>query len=417
MKISDLNSLITNKTDSIEWFDNYINGKLMFPYDTLKNGIYYVRKINSLNCTSNLQESKVKISIIDNINSVLIDSIKNPIVAGDTLTLKLKGVQNCIWSSSDSTIAKIDKNTGKLTALSSGKVQITFEVIGLCNKFIDKIILEVNPTMMFGDIDSNQKIQVSDAELALKYSVGLNPLPIAPLPLSNYRMEIANVDTVGSITAFDASLILQKSLSIISDFPANYKKRGANSPKAKINISIDGNKLVFRCKGQLFGLNLVFNENQSNYAAPIILDKNIKIESNITENSYKIALASAYSIMEDSVFMIIPFNSIKEIKTLISLNISSDTLFSISSVASLNTLDNEDVLLFPNPSSDKITISNILGKSISIIGLNGIEIYNKSNALNEIEIPLKKDENKGIFLVYIKNFDGSIHKIMKLILQ
>ena len=161
----------------------------------------------------------------------------------------------------------------------------------------------------------------------------------------------------------------------------------------------------------------MFNENQSNYAAPIILDKNIKIESNITENSYKIALASAYSIMEDSVFMIIPFNSIKEIKTLISLNISSDTLFSISSVASLNTLDNEDVLLFPNPSSDKITISNILGKSISIIGLNGIEIYNKSNALNEIEIPLKKDENKGIFLVYIKNFDGSIHKIMKLILQ
>ena len=44
-----------------------------------------------------------------------------------------------------------------------------------------------------------------------------------------------------------------------------------------------------------------------------------------------------------------------------------------------------------------------------------------SGMLDELYISenkfVKKDENKGIFLVYIKNFDGSIHKIMKLILQ
>ena len=116
------------------------------------------------------------------------------------------------------------------------------------------------PTL-FGDIDTNTVVQAYDAALALQYSVGLNPLPtMDPLPWSSWRLAVANVDTVGNVTANDASLILQHSAKLISTFPADAKKRGGDAPVANVTVTQEGNQLVFRATGALYAFNVYMKE-------------------------------------------------------------------------------------------------------------------------------------------------------------
>jgi hypothetical protein len=68
----------------------------------------------------------------------------------------------------------------------------------------------ITSTIKYGDIDVNGFVQAYDAALAIQYSVGLDPLPIAdPLPWETWRIKVADVDGVVGVTANDASLILK----------------------------------------------------------------------------------------------------------------------------------------------------------------------------------------------------------------
>jgi len=79
--------------------------------------------------------------------------------------------------------------------------------------------IHVNPFVL-GDLDDSGDITAYDAAVVLNRSVGNNILENQrPLPWENWRESGADVDKDGLILAMDATLILQKVVEIIDEFP------------------------------------------------------------------------------------------------------------------------------------------------------------------------------------------------------
>ena len=74
----------------------------------------------------------------------------------------------------------------------------------------------------------------------------------------------------------------------------------------------------------------------------------------------------------------------------------------------------EDVLLYPNPMGETLTISGVDRKfDLSILDARGREIMNLSNQSDDAFISTGNFQS-GIYFVWIKTFDGnSMHKIIK----
>ena len=68
------------------------------------------------------------------------------------------------------------------------------------------------PQILYGDADGNGTVAVTDAILALRFSMGL---------ISEEQLDTvaADVDGSGSVTVTDAVLILRRSMGLIDTFP------------------------------------------------------------------------------------------------------------------------------------------------------------------------------------------------------
>ena len=81
--------------------------------------------------------------------------------------------------------------------------------------------LQSNPVdtgLHYGDVDTNGSVEAYDASLVLQYFCLLPPDNI-PLPWDDWRIELADVDNNGWLEAYDASLILRYSVDMIDHFP------------------------------------------------------------------------------------------------------------------------------------------------------------------------------------------------------
>ncbi|MCF7913333.1 MAG: hypothetical protein K9M99_12450 [Candidatus Cloacimonetes bacterium] len=69
-----------------------------------------------------------------------------------------------------------------------------------------------------GDVDDNGSIDAFDASVLMRYIVGWDPAPYAPLPWEAWRLVIADATLDGELDSYDCSLILQYVVGIINEF-------------------------------------------------------------------------------------------------------------------------------------------------------------------------------------------------------
>lgn len=111
--------------------------------------------------------------------------------------------------------------------------------------------------IIYGDVDDNLAIQAYDAALALQYSVMMDPLPVIdPRPWVDWRKQRADVSGDGNIFAYDASLILQRVVGLITSFPVEQTR--PEPPLATVEIAFYNNQLILSSPdfSTLYGLNL-----------------------------------------------------------------------------------------------------------------------------------------------------------------
>ncbi len=275
----------------------------------------------------------------------------------------------------------------------------------------------VLPTV-FGDIDTNKFVQAYDGALALQYSVGLNPLPtMDALPWSNWRIAVANVDTVGNITANDASLILQKSIDKITSFPADAKKRG-DAPLANITVKQEANQLVFRATGTLYAFNVFMKDNFNAFGQPEVKDKNAMIATNISSTTYNVGLASTTPFTENEPFLILPILTNENVQG--TMNIVANTQEkALAYGAALSTLElnKEMLIVYPNPTKDIVTIKNAQGNTLRILNVEGKEVYNQKMTGNTLDVSLKTLGAKGMYILHIQDANNVSIQSKQIILE
>jgi len=113
--------------------------------------------------------------------------------------------------------------------------------------------------IIYGDVDDNLAIQAYDAALTLQYSVMMDPLPlIDPRPWLDWRKLRADVSGDGNIYAYDASLILQRVVGLISVFPVEQTR--PEPPTASVELAYYNNQLIVSSPdfSSLYALNLSF---------------------------------------------------------------------------------------------------------------------------------------------------------------
>ena len=275
----------------------------------------------------------------------------------------------------------------------------------------------VLPTL-FGDIDTNKFVRAFDAALALQYSVGLNPLPtMDPLPWSNWRIAVANVDTVGNITANDASLILQHSAKVITSFPADAKKRG-DAPVANVTVTQEGNQLVFRATGTLYAFNVFMKDNFNAFGQPEVKDKNAMVATNITSTTYNVGLASTTPFAENEPFLVIPMVTNENVQGTMNIVANAqEKSLAYGAAASIATIQNDAMVVYPNPTKDVVTIQNAQGKTLRIVDFQGRLVNTQIVTSNAHDVSLKAIATKGEYIFQLIGENNETIARQKIVLQ
>jgi len=263
-----------------------------------------------------------------------------------------------------------------------------------------------------GDIDDNGFVQAYDAAIALQYSVGLDPLlTIDQLPWEAWRIATANVDNIGSITSNDASLILQYSAQLISSFPADLSTKSATVPNADIEISVENGFIIFKPIGELYGLNVFIDAYKEQLGIPQFVDQTTMSVTNISETSYALGLASAYSLTKDKVFMKIPIKSVADTELTFNMVVNTEEKeYTLNLKTHAPRINSDQVSVYPNPASIKLFIDGISKPStITIADMNGRILICKETEKtnNSIEI---NSLLRGQYIVEIKNDSGVVAK-------
>jgi hypothetical protein len=79
-------------------------------------------------------------------------------------------------------------------------------------------------SILYGDVTGNKKIDGLDGDLILRYVVGSLFLPDPTLP--NFTKTVADVSANGAITSYDAALVYQYSVGLITTFPVQKNQEG-----------------------------------------------------------------------------------------------------------------------------------------------------------------------------------------------
>ncbi len=224
--------------------------------------------------------------------------------------------------------------------------------------------------LRYGDIDDNTYIRAYDAAMTLQYSVGLDPLPtVDPLPWELWRVATADIDGSGTITANDASLILQRSVMLITQFPIeNAKKSIVANGAADITITVANGKLFFTAKGSLFGLNISADNTNMVLGIPEVLDDHMMIAYNFSDSKGSIGVATAYAPLENTPFLTIPITNpiAKSITFDLIVNTEQETV-TVDLTTGFAEFSSRNISIYPNLVKDNLKISGISTPSIATI--------------------------------------------------
>ncbi len=226
----------------------------------------------------------------------------------------------------------------------------------LDSTLVRRIWFYEEPSILYGDIDGNQLIQAFDASMVLQYSIGLQS------DWEDWQLTAADVDGNDTIQAFDAALILQYTIGIITEFPVQgYRKSIGN---CEISIIRNKDEVIFSSDKNLYSLEI------ETYTSDILnIDTNLLFEN--SEN--KLALASATPISGE--FLKLKFSNTmsNEMSFNIVVNDGNYMQYILENENSIsNCSDIEFKGLFPNPFNPHTTINFSLSKEL----FTTIQIYN-----------------------------------------
>ncbi len=258
-----------------------------------------------------------------------------------------------------------------------------------------------------GDVNDDAEIQAYDAALTLQHSVGLDPLPEAdPLPWENWRDSTANVDGIGSITAYDAGLILQYSAGVISDFTTQVKK---SASMAEVSLLVEEDHIVFYSEGDLIGLNVDVEDADHVLGVPTVLLESYMSEIHLGDSAYRLGMCTAEPADEGSVILKIPYTksgslvfrmTVNAVERLVNMDLSTGIAASAS----------KQIHLFPNPVSDKLTISGVEGSSrVLIYNVQGQLMFvqyieGDKGTIDVSELP------SGLYVIRMTMNEMTVHK-------
>jgi len=270
-----------------------------------------------------------------------------------------------------------------------------------------------------GDVDDDGVILAYDAAITLQYSVGLDPLAtIDPLPWENWRDSTANVDGIDGISAYDAGLILQYSAGIITSFSGETNKSLFNSD---VSLEIVGNEIIFYSHGELLGINLSSTNENGILGIPEVLNENFMSAFNIREATYKIGLCTAVSPENGTAFMKIPFKNSGSVTFNMLVN-TMEKIETINLTTEIVELQDEDILVYPNPARDKLFIKvgeyGILeGYQVRIVNQLGGTVFEDRINESQYAIDLMNGSNHGLFYLIVSNNMGITVLTRKILLQ
>ncbi len=173
-------------------------------------------------------------------NPVSLTDVTSPVLSFDTKYVLESGYDyvNVQASSNGSNWANLVQLTGSqtvwhtltfpLSAYIGSNVYLRFQIDSDFGQTADGIYIDnvsisgmSSQVTVYGDIDSNWLLNLTDAANVLEYSVGNDPIPlIDPIPWVSTRLEAADVDNDNQITATDAYYVYDKCNQYNGAFPA-----------------------------------------------------------------------------------------------------------------------------------------------------------------------------------------------------
>ena len=323
--------------------------------------------------------------------------------AGTLMSNNLNNVVSVAWSS----VVNNSANTLPLLKLYFTVIDSGASPITIYDAYFDtaKVNIVSNAKVVgrfvYGDIDVNDKIQAYDGTLALKYSVGMDPLPtLDPLPWDPWRLKIANVDTGTSVTANDASLILKYVVGIINQFP----KRGIASAPGYVTVNLENNELVVRSFEDMGGLNITFLDHLSDLGVPTYVHNTNALSAfNKQANMYKIGVAFSEAPVNGTVILRIPYTGLGN-QTLNMELVENTTVrnYQLNVVTGINDIKNSNIKIYPNPTNNIINIEGLNkneNNTIQIFDVQGKLVITKT--ITEKGAIDLSELNKGVYVIKI----------------
>ena len=359
--------------------------------------------IGSYQLKLNYNASKYRLDSISKIGTVS---------SNGTLTVNTNttGLVNVSWASAADISNNLPLIKAYFTAIDSGKSSFTVTNAFFNTSSVTNILPKsVVNKFIYGDVDINAAIQAYDAMLALRYSVGMDPLPIIdPLPWEPWRIKVASVDTSALVTANDASLILKYVVGMITKFP----KRGIVSIPGYVTVNIENNEILVRSFEDLGGLNISFENNISDISEPsFIYNQNAISAVNKQINNYRIGMAFSEAPENGTVVLRIPltFNHNQSLNMEIVEN-ASKRIYQLNAVTGVNNIKNASIKIYPNPTNDFIYFEGLKEDNIvNIYDVQGKIVVTKLiNEKGSIDL---SGLNKGVYVVKIAN---SVQRIVKM---
>ncbi len=211
-----------------------------------------------------------------------------------------------------------------------------------------------------GDVDDDGVILAYDAALTLRYSVGMDPLPLLdPLPWERWRDSTANVDGVPGISAHDAGMILQYSAGIITDFSGTSLKSASGT---YIDIKVVDRHMVFYFYGALLGFNLNTVDDRGMLGIPVILNEDFMSAVNMSGDQYRVGLCTARPALDGTAVMKIPLSGSGHLNFHMMVN-TVERVLSIDLATGMAEQGARTVDIYPNPAIDRIGIRGLSGAS------------------------------------------------------
>lgn len=279
--------------------------------------------------------------------------------------------------------------------------------LNLDGVYIDNVMISglSQVQTVYGDTDSNWIINLKDIQNILEYSVGLNPIPaIDSYPWQAFRIEAADVDNDGLITATDAYYIYNRLENYESPFPV---QTGLVYPFVDPGLSITASQnsvyVNFNDQNNLRAMTLTFSSDDNIEFSELIwnpANQNIITSANLSTNTVSVLCKEDADIVSN--LLILNSNNISEVTHCnglvnnlpVNLDIQITNLDNVVVTPILTQL----MTNYPNPFNPETHIRFSLTKAYTKVK---IDIFNAKGQL--VRKLLNKELNDGFHSVL---FDG-----------